>query len=60
MRKVFIFGSYIIAKVVGCGAFDQNIAYPDGVVLTLKDEIKILQPDEQSLHCVTTKNVSHS
>ena len=45
LNVVLAAGKYIVAKVVGCGSFDPNTSYPEGVNLTFEDEIKVLQSD---------------
>ena len=42
-------GQYVVAKVVGCGSLDPNTSlYPEGIILTLQDEIKFLQAKSTS------------
>ena len=42
LNVVHAAGEYIVAKVTGCCPFDSSTPYPEGILLTLSDEIKVL------------------
>ena len=35
-------GEFVVAKITGCTPYDNNIPYPEGIILSLTDEIKVI------------------
>lgn len=41
-------GEFVVAKVTGCGPYDPSVPYPEGIMITLEDEIKVIQTKSPS------------
>ena len=35
-------GEFVVAKITGCTPYDNNMPYPEGITLSLADEIKVI------------------
>jgi hypothetical protein len=53
-------GEFVVAKVTGCGPFDANKPYPDGIMLTLADEIKVIHTKSLSEMTIEEQIQYHS